>query len=161
MTIVNTMDRHDPAGDLTIGVPTPGNAVYVLDEALRPLPRGQPGLMWAGGRGVSLGYLNRPALTAERYRPDPYALQQGCASTSRLPADILKINARLLHRGVMYNTGDLGRVRSDGRIEHLGRVDDQVKVKVRMHPSTRRLTCAFSPRDGAIARRASASSSTG
>ena len=93
MTIVNTMDRHDLAGDLTIGVPTPGNAVYVLDEALRPLPRGQPGLMWAGGRGVSLGYLNRPALTAERYRPDPYALQQGCASASELPVGF----GRLMH----------------------------------------------------------------
>lgn len=45
--------------------------MYVLDSEVRPLPRGQIGVMWAGGAGVSLGYLNHPELTRERFRPDP------------------------------------------------------------------------------------------
>ena len=64
------MHRHSFGAENTIGIPTPNNSVYVLDNDLRPVPRGQIGVMWAGGAGVSLGYLNRPELTRERFRPD-------------------------------------------------------------------------------------------
>ena len=60
---------------LTIGKPTPNNAVYVLDENHVPVPKGTPGIMWAGGLGVSQGYLNRAELTASKYRPDPFNKQ--------------------------------------------------------------------------------------
>ncbi|MFF4584075.1 amino acid adenylation domain-containing protein [Streptomyces sp. NPDC001388] len=107
-TIVNTMSRHDPADPLlTIGRPTPNNTVYVLDADRRPLPIGEAGEMWAGGAGVSAGYLANEPLNAERYAPDPF-LGGG-------------------HR--MFRTRDLGRWTPDGRLEHLGRTDDQVKVR--------------------------------
>ncbi|WEH18189.1 amino acid adenylation domain-containing protein [Streptomyces sp. VNUA24] len=107
-TIVNTMRRHrveDPL--LTIGRPTPNNTVYVLDEHRRALPIGEVGEMWAGGDCVSAGYLDNEALNAERYAPDPF-LGGG-------------------HR--MFRTRDLGRWTPDGELEHLGRTDDQVKVR--------------------------------
>jgi D-alanine--poly(phosphoribitol) ligase subunit 1 len=107
-TIVNTM-RHHRADDalLTIGRPTPNNTVYVLDEHRRALPIGEVGEMWAGGDCVSAGYLNNEGLNAERYAPDPF----------------LGGGRR------MFRTRDLGRWTPDGELEHLGRTDDQVKVR--------------------------------
>ncbi|GAB2613286.1 hypothetical protein GCM10027168_52520 [Streptomyces capparidis] len=106
-TIVNTLHRHDPGGPLTIGRPTPNNTVYVLDERLRPVPMGETGEMWAGGDGVSAGYLGDEELTGQRYLPDPFL------GGGRL----------------MFRTRDLGRWTPDGELEHLGRTDDQVKVR--------------------------------
>ena len=108
VTIVNTMQHYTPrAKRLTIGTPTPNNTVYVLDEALRPLPIGEVGEMWAGGDCVSAGYLDNPALDADRYRPDPF----------------------LGGGRKMFRTRDLGRWTPDGELEHMGRTDDQVKVR--------------------------------
>lgn len=107
-TIVNTMSRHHPTAErLTIGRPTPNNTVYVLDADLRPCPIGTVGEMWAGGDGVSAGYLGNPQLTAERYALDPF-LDGGRR---------------------MFRTRDLGRWTPDGELEHFGRTDDQVKVR--------------------------------
>jgi D-alanine--poly(phosphoribitol) ligase subunit 1 len=106
-TIVNTMHRHRPGAPLTIGGPTPNNTVYVLDEHRRPCRIGEVGEMWAGGDCVSAGYLGDPELTGQRYAPDPY-LGGG-------------------HR--MFRTRDLGRWTAGGELEHLGRTDDQVKVR--------------------------------
>ncbi|KAF8888382.1 AMP-binding protein [Gymnopilus junonius] len=105
VTIVNTMRKHVPETPISIGQPTPNNNVYILDDQLNPVPLGEPGVMWAGGRGVSRGYLQRPELTEIKFVGDPF--QKG---------------------GLMYNTGDIGRWRN-GQIEHLGRIDDQVKIK--------------------------------
>jgi amino acid adenylation domain-containing protein len=107
-TIVNTMQPHDPSAiRLSIGRPTPNNTVYVLDDARRLLPFGEVGEMWAGGDCVSAGYLGNPGLNAERYAPDPFL------GGGRL----------------MFRTRDLGRWTPDGELEHLGRTDDQVKVR--------------------------------
>ncbi|MFE0255162.1 amino acid adenylation domain-containing protein [Streptomyces sp. NPDC059010] len=107
-TIVNTMQRHRPSDPLLgIGRPTPNNTVYVLDAGRRPLPIGEVGEMWAGGDCVSAGYLGNDALNAERYAPDPF----------------LGAGRR------MFRTRDLGRWTPDGALEHLGRTDDQVKVR--------------------------------
>ncbi len=106
-TIVNTLYRHIPGTLLTIGKPTPNNTVYVLDEQERACELGQTGEMWAGGAGVTAGYLGNAHLTAERYRPDPF----------------------LGGGAMMFRTRDLGRWTQDGQLEHLGRVDDQVKVR--------------------------------
>jgi D-alanine--poly(phosphoribitol) ligase subunit 1 len=107
-TIVNTMRRHRPSDPLlTIGRPTPNNTVYVLDADRRPLPIGEVGEMWAGGDCVSAGYLDNDALNAERYAPDPF-LGDGRR---------------------MFRTRDLGRWTPGGELEHLGRTDDQVKVR--------------------------------
>ncbi|MBK5528705.1 amino acid adenylation domain-containing protein [Pseudomonas sp. TH06] len=106
-TIVNTMQHYRGSGALTIGKPTPNNTVYVLDEAGQLCEPGEQGEMWAGGDCVTAGYLGNAQLTRERYRPDPF-LGEG---------------------RVMFRTRDLGRWTADGELEHLGRVDDQVKVR--------------------------------
>jgi amino acid adenylation domain-containing protein/non-ribosomal peptide synthase protein (TIGR01720 family) len=91
-----------------IGVPIPDLSLYVLDEALEPVPIGVPGEIYVGGMGVSRGYLNRAKLTAERFIPDPFSNQPG---------------ARL------YRSGDLARRLNNGDLEYLGRGDQQVKVR--------------------------------
>ena len=90
-----------------IGKPVSNSFVYVLDESLRPVAPGTEGELFAAGDGIARGYLNSPELTAERFRPDPYASDS---------------NAR------MYRTGDRARWREDGRLEFLGRIDTQVKI---------------------------------
>jgi len=90
-----------------IGRPTPNNTAYILDENQAPLPIGEVGELWAGGDGVTLGYLNNEELTHARYRDDPF-----CNDNRK-----------------MFITRDLGRWNSHGEIEHLGRTDDLIKVK--------------------------------
>ncbi|MFB8141968.1 amino acid adenylation domain-containing protein [Streptomyces parvus] len=103
-----TLTRRDAlAGSRSVGRPLPGWSVRVLDAHGLPVPPGAPGEIVVGGAGVALGYLNRPALTAERFVPDPLD-----AAGRRL-----------------YRSGDLGRLLADGTLEHLGRIDDQVKVR--------------------------------
>ncbi|MGW7256495.1 amino acid adenylation domain-containing protein [Streptomyces sp. NPDC054834] len=115
-------------GRVPIGRPIANVRVHVLDEALRPVPVGVPGEACVGGAGVGQGYWRRPALTAERFVPDPFGTIPG---------------ARL------YRTGDLVRLLPSGELEYLGRRDDQVKVRghrlepaeveaaVRSHPEVR------------------------
>lgn len=107
ITILNTAKTHQPGTNLTIGKPNPNTNVYILDDELNPVRIGDAGLMWVGGLGVSRGYVNLPELTAERYRQDKFTM-----------------DGRM-----MFNTGDLGRWDQNGELHHLGRKDDQVKVK--------------------------------
>lgn len=102
------MNCEDEQGALPIGKPGGNIQVYVVDEALRPVPLGVPGELAIGGVGLARGYLNRPDATSARFVPNPFGREPG---------------ARL------YRTGDLGRYRSDGNLEFLGRIDSQVKVR--------------------------------
>jgi natural product biosynthesis luciferase-like monooxygenase protein/amino acid adenylation domain-containing protein len=111
-----------------LGEPLDHAQVYILDSQLRPAPMTVAGEIYLGGVGLARGYNSRPALTAERFVPHPFAPQPG---------------ARL------YRTGDLARVRADGNIEFLGRADQQVKLRgfrielgeiaavIQQHPSVR------------------------
>lgn len=72
ITIVNTVQPHVGGTHLSIGRPTPNNNVYILDDKLKPVAVGESGIMWAGGAGVTRGYINLPDKTAERYRTDPF-----------------------------------------------------------------------------------------
>jgi acyl-coenzyme A synthetase/AMP-(fatty) acid ligase len=91
---------------ITIGRPVANTRVYVVDPHGRPVPVGAPGEICIAGDGVARGYHLRPELTAERFVAD-----------LGVPG------------AVMYRTGDIGRWRADGRLEHLGRADGQVKVR--------------------------------
>lgn len=80
--------------------------------------------MWAGGAGITRGYVNLPEKTRERYRLDPF-LNNGLVESERG----IFIHLLSIVRSYMFNTGDLGKWRMDGQLDHLGRTDDQVKVK--------------------------------
>ncbi len=92
----------------TIGRLLPNCRGYVLDASGEPAPVGVPGELYLGGAAVGLGYWNRPELTAERFVSDPFSPTPG---------------------GRMYRTGDRVRWLADGRIEYLGRFDNQVKIQ--------------------------------
>ena len=72
-TIVNTMSKHVAGEPISIGRPTPNNSVYILDKDGRPVPLGVAGVMWAGGHGVTRGYVGLESKTKETYIPDPFA----------------------------------------------------------------------------------------
>ena len=97
-----------------IGRALPDLAIRLLDRALRPVPIGIPGEICVAGPGVARGYLGRPALTAERFLPDPSA---GVGVGVGGPG------------GRLYRSGDLARWLADGDLEVLGRIDQQVKVR--------------------------------
>lgn len=67
------MHKHIAGEELSIGRPTPNNRVYILDGEGELMPMGATGVMWAGGLGVSRGYVGLNDKTAEKYKPDPFA----------------------------------------------------------------------------------------
>ena len=107
-TVWSTCARLAPNQPVTIGTPIANTTVWVLDDHRQLCPLGVPGELWIGGAGVALGYLHRPELTAERFVDDPFSDAPG---------------ARL------YRTGDRGRWRANGTLEHLGRADFQIKLR--------------------------------
>ncbi|MFD3587659.1 amino acid adenylation domain-containing protein [Streptomyces sp. NPDC058683] len=106
-------DVHEPAeptdGELRvpIGDALGDRALYVLDDALRPVPDGTAGELHVGGPLLASGYWHRPAATAERFVADPFSAVPGTR---------------------MYRTGDLVR-RARGALEFVGRTDHQVKIR--------------------------------
>lgn len=66
------MHKHTPSQPLTIGAPTPNNNVYILNDDDQPAGVGETGVMWAGGLGVTRGYLGLPEKTRERYVDDRF-----------------------------------------------------------------------------------------
>jgi amino acid adenylation domain-containing protein/non-ribosomal peptide synthase protein (TIGR01720 family) len=93
---------------IPIGKPLTNRKVYILDGQLQLCPVGITGEIFVGGAGLSLGYLNQPELTAEKFVNNFFDTEPG----SRL-----------------YKTGDLGRWLPDGNVEFIGRIDDQVKIR--------------------------------
>jgi len=106
-TIWSTTHRIEAVdGPVPIGRPIANTQIYILDDDREPVPVGVPGELYIGGDGVTRGYLDREALTAERFLDDPFRPGRR-----------------------MYRTGDLARYRPDGVIEFLGREDFQVKIR--------------------------------
>ncbi|HZF08187.1 MAG TPA: amino acid adenylation domain-containing protein [Thermoanaerobaculia bacterium] len=124
---------------VSIGRPFSNTTVYLLDSRAELVPLGEVGELYLGGFGLARGYLARPELTAERFVPHPWSPAPG---------------ARL------YRTGDLVRFRSDGRLDFLGRIDTQVKIRglriepgeieavLRDHPAVREVAVALFEREG-------------
>lgn len=107
-TVWSSLWKVEAGQPIRIGRPIDNTTVHVLAPDGAPCGVGVPGELWIGGEGVTTGYWQRPDLSAERFTPDPF---------SSVP------DAR------MYRTGDRGRWRNDGLLEHLGRLDFQVKVR--------------------------------
>ncbi|MFN7985362.1 MAG: amino acid adenylation domain-containing protein [Vicinamibacterales bacterium] len=105
-TIWSTVEHVTKSVPITIGHPIDNTRVYVRNAQGQLLPAGIAGEIFIAGDGVAEGYHQRDELTADRFLPDPYR-----------PG------------GRMYRTGDVGRWSNDGRLEHLGRTDHQVKVR--------------------------------
>jgi amino acid adenylation domain-containing protein len=103
ITVAATADPHTDG--LTIGRPIANATAYVLGPGDQPALPGVAGELCIGGAGVARGYLGRPELTAERFIDNPFG------------------------EGRLYRTGDRVRLRADGRIEFLGRLDGQVKLR--------------------------------
>ena len=117
---------------ITIGRPIANTVVRVLDARRRLCPTGVPGELYVGGAGLALGYWNRPELTAERFVADPEDASGA----------------------MLYRTGDRVRLRSDGSLEHLGRLDDQVKLRgfrIELHEVEANVAGHPGVRDAAVA----------
>ena len=93
---------------ISIGKPVYNTQIYILDKYLNPVPAGIPGELFIGGVDVAKGYLNNPELTESKFIPDIFSKKPGAK---------------------LYKTGDAGKFRTDGNIEFLGRVDNQVKLR--------------------------------
>jgi amino acid adenylation domain-containing protein/non-ribosomal peptide synthase protein (TIGR01720 family) len=104
-TVWSTVSQLLPSQPITIGQPIANTQIYILDEQQNPVPIGVPGEIYISGEGIAQGYYNQPKITAQCFVPNPF-----------------KPNARC------YRTGDLARYRSDGHIEFLGRIDQQIKI---------------------------------
>lgn len=108
-TVVATCSRLEPNQPVTIGMPIPNYATFIVGEDLCCLPPGEVGELCIGGLGVSRGYLNRDELNAEKFINLTLPLSQ--------------------EQTRVYRTGDLARYDGQGNIEYLGRGDDQVKLR--------------------------------
>ncbi|MDX6528654.1 MAG: hypothetical protein QOH41_944 [Blastocatellia bacterium] len=115
----------------SIGRPISNTSIYILGRNLELLPPGITGEIFIAGAGQARCYLNNPALTAERFIPDPFSSDP---------------------RARLYRTGDMARYGSDGNIEFLGRIDNQIKLRgFRVEPGETEAVLSSHPWvDGAI-----------
>ncbi|NET66950.1 MAG: amino acid adenylation domain-containing protein [Moorea sp. SIO1G6] len=95
--------------------------IYILDQQMQPVPRGETGELYVGGDYLVRGYLNRPELTAEKFITNPF-------ENSKV-IDAKAASRRVSQKSKLYKTGDLARYLFDGNIELLGRGDHQVKIR--------------------------------
>lgn len=139
-TVYEVLPGRAHAQSIPIGKPLPNTSVYLLDEALRPVPVGTIGELFIGGSGLAQEYINDPERTAARFVPSPF-----------------RAGERL------YRTGDRGRFLAEGDIQFLGRIDNQVKVRgyrielgeiertLLMHPAVKECCVTHSAERGELA----------
>ncbi|WP_018223627.1 non-ribosomal peptide synthetase [Salinispora pacifica] len=107
-TVYSSVGAVGDSVPVDLGGPVANTRIHLLDPAGEPVPEGVVGEIHIGGAGVARGYHGRPGPTAARFRPDPFGPRPG---------------------GRLYATGDLARRLPDGRLDYLGRADQQVKVR--------------------------------
>lgn len=119
------------AASVPIGRPIANTQLWVLDPLGQPVPQGVAGEAWVGGDGVMPGYLNDPQASAQCLEPDPFGTEPGA---------------------LRYRTGDRVRLRSDGQLEFIGRMDRQLKLRgFRVEPGECEQVLAASPLVQAVA----------
>lgn len=106
-TVYSTCKLVTDCENITIGRPIQNVNIYILNNDLKPLSADETGEICISGLGVSRGYLNRPELTKDRFIPDPFDPDGG----------------------ILYRTGDFGKVLENGELIFIGRKDDQVKIR--------------------------------
>ncbi|HLP46107.1 MAG TPA: amino acid adenylation domain-containing protein, partial [Candidatus Kapabacteria bacterium] len=117
----------------TIGKPLHNTWIYILDKAFKIIPIGLAGGLYIGGDGVGMGYINKPELTSEKFRPLMRLMKN---KINKSFSGVQGPAARGAYKELFqksplffYQTGDLARWHEDGNIEFLGRADDQVKIR--------------------------------
>jgi amino acid adenylation domain-containing protein len=137
-SIFNYIPQPPVGENVSIGKPIPNYRVYILNDALQPVPLGVPGEICVAGPGVTPGYLNNAALTADKFVADPFHAGQK-----------------------MYRSGDLAKWTPEGNITFIGRKDNQVKIRgyrieleeiaaaLQNHPAVKEaIVCAFDDETG-------------
>lgn len=132
-TVCATIATHvDPAHPRVVGRPMANTKIYLCDTKMQLVPIGIPGEVYVQSVSIARGYQNNPRLTAQQFVPNPFSDSSDKFTHSTL-----------------YKTGDLARYLPDGRVEFLGRIDHQVKVRgmrielgeienaLRIHPGVR------------------------
>ncbi|ASS75353.1 hypothetical protein CIG75_10355 [Tumebacillus algifaecis] len=118
-------ERQSESTIVPIGRPVANTRVYLFDQHQQPVPIGVAGELYIGGRGVGIGYFNRPEQNERSFLPDPFSSHA---------------------QDLLYRTGDLARYRPDGTLESLGRLDHQVKIRgFRIELDEIRETCLQHP----------------
>jgi amino acid adenylation domain-containing protein len=107
-TLYDVPQSDQAVNELPLGAALPHTQIYLLDKYLRPVPPGITGEIYVGGECLARSYLNRPALTAERFIPNPFSTIPGAR---------------------MYKTGDLARSLANGDLLFIGRADHQLKIR--------------------------------
>jgi len=134
-----------------LGRPLANTQIYILDQHQQPVPIGVPGEIYIGGSNVARGYINQPELTAEKFIPNPLKNPVGAKGSSHgeQGGEVNSPQSPPLQNPKLYKTGDKARYLPNGKIEFLGRIDNQIKLHgyrieleeietvVRQHPQVR------------------------
>ncbi|WP_337866662.1 amino acid adenylation domain-containing protein [Ignavibacterium sp.] len=107
-TIWSSCAKVTKEDTIHIGKPITNTQFYIVDNNLNFCPPGVPGELLIGGAGLSIGYLNKPELTVEKFIVNPFDKEK---------------------KTKVYRTGDLVKLNSKMQIEFLGRIDSQVKIR--------------------------------
>lgn len=105
ITILSNVQNLDGETEITTGPPIMNTQIHVLDKNMKRVPVGVVGEIYISGIQVGLGYIGKPELTAEKFLDNPFG------------------------EGKMYKSGDIGRWTFDGKVQCLGRIDHQIKLR--------------------------------
>ncbi len=105
ITVLSNVQNLDNENEITVGPPIMNTQIHILDKNMQPLPIGVVGEIYISGIQVGLGYIGKPEMTAQRFMDNPFG------------------------EGKIYKSGDIGRWTFDGKVQCLGRIDNQIKLR--------------------------------